>query len=321
MARRKTAVVAFGGNALLAEEEPGYKEVDLELAEKLAEGLLHFLRGGYQVLLVHGNGPQVGNSIIRVEESITKVPELTLDAMVAQTEGSIGYFLELALRNALREAGAEREVVTVLTTVEVAADDPRMNEPTKPVGPFYSKARAEAIMRVLGWKLVEDSGRGYRRVVPSPKPIRVLNAALVKTLVESGAVVIAGGGGGIPVVREEGRWRGVQAVIDKDYTTELLAEAVEADMLVILAPVDNVMLNYGSPNHQPIMNMTVSHAARYLWEGQFPPGSMGPKVEAAMEFANSRGGSVLITSVAKLGEALEGKAGTRIVPDPEGSDS
>lgn len=315
MAHDKTAVVAFGGNALIAEDEPGYEEVQVELVEKLAEGLLHFLQGGYDLLLVHGNGPQVGNSIIRVEESITKVPELTLDACVAQTEGSIGYFLELALRNVLRESGDGREVVTVLTTVEVAADDPRLKDPTKPVGPFYSKYRAEAIGRVLGWKLIEDSGRGFRRVVPSPKPLRVLNAKLVKRLVHSGAIVIAGGGGGVPVVREEGRWRGVEAVIDKDYTTTLLADAVEADMLVVLAPVDHVALHFNTEQEQPIREMTVSQAARYLWEGHFPPGSMGPKVEAAMEFASKRQAPVLITSIEALAETLDGRAGTRVIPD------
>lgn len=315
MAHDKTAVVAFGGNALIAEDEPGYEEVQVELVERLAQGLLHFLEGGYDLLLVHGNGPQVGNSVIRVEESITKVPELTLDACVAQTEGSIGFFLELALRNALKESGEGREVVTVLTTVEVAADDPRLNEPTKPVGPFYSKYRAEAIGRVLGWKLIDDSGRGYRRVVPSPKPLRVLNAKLVRRLVDSGAIVIAGGGGGIPVVREKGQWRGVEAVIDKDYTTALLADAVEADMLVILAPVDHVCLHYRTEKEQPIREMTVSQAARYLWEGHFPQGSMGPKVEAAMEFASNRKAPVLITSIDSLADTLDGRAGTRVLPD------
>ncbi|MHC4548273.1 MAG: carbamate kinase [Planctomycetota bacterium] len=316
MAHDKTAVVAFGGNALITEDEPGYEEVQIELAEKLAEGLLPFLRGGYDLLLVHGNGPQVGNSIIRVEESITKVPELTLDACVAQTEGSIGYFLELALRNVLRGSGESREVVTVLTTVEVAADDPHLEEPTKPVGPFYSKYRAEAIGRVLGWKLIDDSGRGFRRVVPSPKPLRVLNVDLIRTLMRSGAVVIAGGGGGVPVVREKGRWRGVEAVIDKDYTTTLLAEEVEADLLVILAPVDHVSLDYNTDRARPIREMTVSEAARYLWEGHFPKGSMGPKVEAAMEFASKRQGPVLITSIAALAATMDGQAGTRVVPDP-----
>jgi carbamate kinase len=315
MAHDKTAVIAFGGNALIPEDEPGYEEVQVELVTRLAEGLLHFLQGGYQLLLVHGNGPQVGNSIIRVEESITKVPELTLDACVAQTEGSIGYFLELALRNVLKESGEGREVVTVLTTVEVAADDPRLNEPTKPVGPFYSRYRAEAIGRVLGWKLIDDSGRGYRRVVPSPKPLRVLNGRLVRRLVHSGAIVIAGGGGGIPVVREKGQWRGVEAVIDKDYTTTLLADAVEADLLVILAPVDHVSLHYNTEQEQPIREMRVSQAARYLWEGQFPQGSMGPKVEAAMEFASKRQAPVLITSIEALAGALEGRAGTRVLPD------
>lgn len=321
MTGRQTAVVAFGGNALIVEDEATYEEVRASLAESLAGGLVRFLEEGYDLLIVHGNGPQVGNSMIRVEESITKVPELTLDACVAQTGGSIGYFLELALRNALAEAGLDREVVTVLTTVEVSADDPRLTEPTKPVGPFYSKYRAEAIGRVLGWKLVDDSGRGYRRVVPSPKPIRVLNADFVRTLNQSGAVVIAGGGGGIPVVCEGGRWRGVEAVIDKDFTTALLAEVVEADLLIVLAPVDHVSLDFNTEKERPIRRMTVAEAAKHLWEGHFPPGSMGPKVEAAMEFATKRRAEVLITSIRALPEALEGRAGTRIVPDPKTDES
>jgi carbamate kinase len=209
--------------------------------------------------------------------------------------------------------------VTVLTTVEVSADDPHLHEPTKPVGPFYSKYRAEAIGRVLGWKLIDDSGRGYRRVVPSPKPLRVLNAKLVRRLVSSGAIVIAGGGGGVPVIREKGHWRGVEAVIDKDYTTSLLADAVEADLLVILAPVDHVSLHYNTEQEQPIREMTVSQAARYLWEGHFPQGSMGPKVEAAMEFASKRRAPVLITSIGSLADTLDGRAGTRVLPDEDQS--
>ena len=317
MVREKTAVVAFGGNALMLEDEPGYQEVQMELAEQLTQGLVRFLQEGYHLVLVHGNGPQVGNSLIRVEESISKVPELALDACVAQTEGSIGYFLELAMRNALAAAGDHREVATLLTPVEVAADDPRLHDPTKPVGPFYSRYRAERLRQLFDWHMVEDAGRGYRRVVPSPKPVRLLNAGLVRALVHAGAVIVAGGGGGIPVICEKGRWRGVEAVVDKDYTATLLARAVRASLIIVLCPVDHVSLDFGTDHERPIHTVTVSEAARYLEEGQFPAGSMGPKIEAAIDFASAGDASVLITSIRALGGALDDREGTRIVPDDQ----
>jgi carbamate kinase len=319
MSAEKTAVVAFGGNALVRKDEPGLQEAQIEHAEALAEGLLRFIADGYRLLLVHGNGPQVGNSLIRMEESVTKVPALSLDACVAQTDGSIGYFLEISLRNALEGAGEERSVVTVLTHVEVSAEDPRLVAPTKPIGPFYTPYRADYLVRMFDWDLVEDAGRGYRRVVASPKPVKVLNADLVKLLLDAGAVVVAGGGGGIPVVRgDDVRWSGVEAVIDKDYTAALLADAVGAELFVFLTAVDHVSLHHGTDRERRLPRATVAEAEELLAEGHFPPGSMGPKIESAVDFVRRRGGTSVITSVEALLAALSEDAGTRIVPDEIG---
>ncbi len=308
-------MVAFGGNALIEEDEPGLQTTQMEHAAELAAVLLGFLSEGYRLLLVHGNGPQVGNSLIRMEESVTKVPALSLDACVAQTEGSIGFILELALRNALAAAGDEREVATLLTPVEVSADDPRIQNPSKPIGPFYTGYRADYLVRMFDWDLVEDAGRGYRRVVASPKPVRIVNADLVRLLLERAAVVIAGGGGGIPVTRVDGKWVGVEAVIDKDYTAALLSEAVDAELFIILTAVDHVSIDFGKDTERRLERITVSEAEQHLAEGQFPPGSMGPKIEASIAFCRKKGGKVLITSVPALAAALKNKAGTLIVPD------
>ncbi len=318
MSARKVAVIAFGGNALIQEGEPGIQAAQIAHAEALANVLTGFIDHGYRLLLVHGNGPQVGNSLIRMEESVAKVPPLTLDACVAETQGSIGYFLELALRNRL---GGRGEVVTVLTPVEVSESDPRIENPTKPVGPFYTGYRADYLVRVLDWDLVEDAGRGYRRVVPSPKPVRIVNAALVDALLDHAAVVVAGGGGGVPVAVRDGRLHGIEAVIDKDYTAALLSAAVNADLFIILTAVDHVCVNFGRPDEVRIERMSVSEAEAHLAAGQFPPGSMGPKIEAGIGFAKQKGGEVLITSVEALNDALAGTAGTRIVPDTKGARS
>ena len=309
------AVVAFGGNALIRKGEPGFQDAQIRHAESLAAALLPFLESGRRLLLVHGNGPQVGNSLIRMEESVTKVPALSLGACVAETEGSIGYFLELAIRNALDENGIEGEVVSVLTPVEVDAEDPRLKSPTKPIGPFYTPYRADYLVRMFDWDLVDDAGRGYRRVVPSPRPVRVLNSDLVRALFARAVVVIAGGGGGIPIVKEKGRWVGVEAVIDKDYTAAILSDAMAADLFIILTAVSHVSLDFGTDEERRIDRMTPREAEEHLEAGQFPPGSMGPKIEAALAFARKRRGTVLITSVEALPEALAEKAGTRIVPD------
>jgi carbamate kinase len=310
---RKTAVLAFGGNALIRHGEDGSQRSQIAHAESLARLLVRIVRRGYDLVLVHGNGPQVGNLLIQVEEAITKVPPSSVDVCVAQTEGSIGYLLERALRNELSRAGLHREVVCLLTEVVVDPKDPANRYPSKPVGPFYTPYRAAYLMKTKKWEMVEDAGRGFRKVVPSPRPLRVLGMKVIRQALKDGDVVIAGGGGGIPVVEEvSGRLRGIEAVIDKDFTASLIATELVADLFLILTDVDAVRLNFGKKNESAVPAMTIREAARWLRYGQFPPGSMGPKVEAAIEFISATRNPVLITSLAQSLRALQRKAGTWI---------
>ncbi|HXI01943.1 MAG TPA: carbamate kinase [Candidatus Saccharimonadales bacterium] len=304
-------MLAFGGNALLPHDDPGDQRRQVERAEKLSRFLVRMIRRGYDLVLVHGNGPQVGNLLIQVEEAVNKVPPATVDVCVAQTEGSIGYMLSRALRNALRRAGIEKDVVCLLSEVVVDAKDPANREPSKPIGPFYAHHRAGHLVRSKKWAMVEDAGRGFRRVVPSPRPLKVLGLPTIREALVQGHVVIACGGGGIPVVEEaSGTLKGIEAVIDKDFTASLVASELLADVLVILTDVDAVRLNYGRRNESVIERMTIREASRWLRYGQFPAGSMGPKVEAAIEFTSATGNPVVITSVSEALRALEGKAGT-----------
>ena len=313
---RKLAVVAFGGNALIRRGEEGTQTEQIENSERLAKRLILFLEQGYGLLLVHGNGPQVGNILIQVEEAVTKVPPLSLDVCVAQSEGSIGYLLGRSLENVLSAKRIRREVVCFVTEVLVDRRDPGFRKPTKPIGPFYTRYRAEYLMKRMGWLMVEDSGRGYRKVVPSPRPKQVLSFPAIRDGLKKGWVVIAGGGGGIPVFRsDEGKLKGIEAVVDKDHTAGLLAGELEADLFVILTGVDHVFLNFGRPDQVRAERLTVSEARHHLRDGQFPAGSMGPKIETAAAFAEKTGNEVLITSVDRLREALAGNSGTRVVPD------
>ncbi len=311
---RKLAVVAFGGNALLRPEDRGTHEEQIARAKQAARWLAEIVVRGYQLIVVHGNGPQVGNILIQAEEASTKVPPQSLDVAVAQTEGSMGFLLQQAIRNRLDSIGASGEVATVLTEVQVDPNDPGFKRPTKPIGPFFTRYRAEALERDLGWTMREDAGRGWRHVVPSPRPLRILNTAVVTHMLEWAKVVIAAGGGGIPVVRgRDGQWRGIEAVIDKDYASSLLAAEMKADLYVILTGVAKVSLDFGKPGERAIDRMTVDEAEKHLREGQFPAGSMGPKIEAAIQFVRGGGSEVVITDVEHLREGLEERAGTRIV--------
>lgn len=315
MPRRKLAVVAFGGNALIKEGQEGTQWEQIENAVETARSLLPLIREGCGLVVVHGNGPQVGNILIQVEEAVTKVPPLSLDVCVAASEGSIGYMLGLALLNVLRRQRQRgREVVTLVTQVVVDQKDPGFRRPTKPIGPFYPRFRAEFLMRRQGWNMVEDAGRGWRKVVPSPRPLEVVQMEAIRQAAGAGGIVIAGGGGGIPVYRTpRGDLRGVEAVIDKDYTAGLIASRLRSDLFVILTVVDQVCLNFGRPDETTLRMMTAPEARAHQEDGQFPEGSMGPKVRAAVEFVEETGREVLITSAARLGEALRGKAGTRLV--------
>src|SRR3989442_5281364 len=312
--RGRLAVVAFGGNALIRKNQEGTQWEQLENAQQTARSLIPILKDGYGLILVHGNGPQVGNILIQVEEAVTKVPPLSLDVGVAMSEGSIGYMLEVALLNELkRRRPARRGIVTLITEVVVDQNDPGFRRPTKPIGPFYPRFRADELMRKQGWTMVEDAGRGWRKVVPSPRPLEVVQREEIRQAAASGTIVIAGGGGGIPVYRtKEGDLRGVEAVIDKDYTASLIAADLRADLFVILTGVDQVSINFGKPDQKAIRTMDVREARAHQAGGQFPEGSMGPKIRAAVEFVEKTGREDLITSSARLQEAVRGRAGTRI---------
>ena len=316
---RPLTLVAFGGNALWQPGDIGFVDEQLQRASEAAGWLAEVSRLGHDLLMVHGNGPQVGQVLIQMEEAATKVPPGTLDVAVAQTEGSMGYLLEMALRNRLRAIGETREVATLLTLVAVDGDDPGFETPTKPVGPFFSRHRASVLRRQLGWNMVEDAGRGWRKVVASPRPLEIVEVEAVRCLLAQGTVVIAGGGGGIPVVRSSaGELVGVEAVIDKDLSSALLGRELAADLFVNLTGVPMVYKNHGKKNEEPLPRLTLDEAGRLLEEGQFPPGSMGPKIEAAMEFVGATGNPAYITDIDRLREALRGKAGTMIVPNEAG---
>jgi len=310
---RPLAVVAFGGNALLPPDGDGSQAEQQRRAEEAARWLLPVLNRGYELIVVHGNGPQVGNLLIQVEEAASKVPPQTLDVCVAQTQGSMGFLLETALTNVLRPAGFEKEIVTIVTTVVVDAADPAFGRPTKPIGPFFEKARAETLARERGWEIVEDAGRGWRKVVASPRPRTIRDTEIVAWLVNRGKIVIAGGGGGIPVVIDDaGVMRGVEAVIDKDYVASLLASNLAADLFVVLTGVPQVYKDWGKPTQQALASLTAAEARALYDAGQFPKGSMGPKIDAALKFVEAGGREVLITDPSSLSDALEGRSGTYV---------
>ncbi|MBN2245828.1 MAG: carbamate kinase [Candidatus Aminicenantes bacterium] len=313
--RRKIALIAFGGNAILSSKQRGLQSEQEKNAQKAAALMIHVIKKGYDLILVHGNGPQVGNLLIQMEEAINKIPPFSLEVCDAMTEGSMGYMLEKALINGLRKNSLDKDVATLITQVIVDKDDPAFEKPTKPVGPFYSQYRAKMLAREKKWNMVEDAGRGYRKVVPSPKPIDVVPKHVLSELVHSGKIVIAAGGGGIPVIiNSRGLFQGVEAVIDKDYAASLIAREVKADLFIILTGVPRVCLNFGKPNEKSIGSMTIAEAKKYNKEGHFPPGSMKPKINAAIEYIEDGGKEVLITSAAHLKAALINRSGTKIIP-------
>jgi len=318
----KIALIAFGGNALLPDNSRGLQEEQMRHAQKAAELMAHVVRKGYELIIVHGNGPQVGNLLIQMEESVTKIPPYSLEICDAMTEGSMGYMLERAIINELRRHSIDKEAITVITQVIVDKDDPAFQNPTKPIGPFYTKFRAKELAKEKKWTIVEDAGRGYRRVVPSPKPIDVVPKWVVRDLVLAGRVVIAAGGGGVPVIiNGRGLFEGVEAVIDKDYAASLIAREVKVDLFIILTGIDRVYLNYGKPDQQPLDVLGIDQAKEHLAQGQFPAGSMGPKIKAAIEFIEAGGTEVLITSANNLKAALLNRSGTRIRASAEDQQS
>lgn len=310
---RPLAVVAFGGNALLRPEDSGSQEEQQRRAEEAARWLLPVLHRGFELIVVHGNGPQVGNILIQVAESADRIPPQTLDVCVAQTQGSMGFLLEAALTNVLAGAGVRKEIVTIVTTVEVDAADPAFRKPTKPIGPFFAADRAQRMMKDRGWTMVEDSGRGWRQVVPSPRPKAIRNTEVIAWLVNRSNIVIAAGGGGVPVVVDDaGAMRGVEAVIDKDYAASLLASSLSADLFVVLTGVARVFKDFGKPTQAALPEIKLEEGRRLQAEGHFPKGSMGPKIDAALRFVEGGGREVLITSPEALSEALDGRNGTYV---------
>lgn len=309
-----TALIAVGGNSLIRAGEKGTIAEQLVNTRRTAEAVVQIIRAGYRVVLTHGNGPQVGAALLRSERAADQVYSHPLDVCDATTQGEIGYLLQQSLVNALADSGMRTPVVAVLTQVVVSPDDPAMREPTKPIGPFYSRAEAEARHQQLGWAIVEDASRGWRRVVPSPEPIAVVEEPSIRALIDAGALVIAAGGGGIPVVRSGRGFRGVEAVIDKDRASALLASKLGVTTFIISTDADRVYVDYRKPGQRPLDRVTADEMERHWQEGQFPPGNMGPKVESALRFLRAGGREVIITSYERLFDAVRGQAGTHIVP-------
>jgi carbamate kinase len=313
----RTAVVAIGGNALVPDNQHGSIADQFVAAGRISREIAAMVGHGWTVVVTHGNGPQAGFILRRsdiVARIDTNIPRIGLDVAVADSQGGIGYIVSGALTNELRAAGVERTVVAVITHTVVDEGDPAFTHPTKPIGSWFNPEEARDLQAREGWAMVEDSGRGWRRVVASPRPKRIVELEAVAALVRQGFIVIAAGGGGIPVVEEPGGgFRGVEAVIDKDFASALLAAGIGADLFVITTGVPQVAVNFGKPDQRFLDRMTLEEAERHLKEGQFPPGSMGPKIEAALDYLRAGGGEVLITSTDRLAAALEGVTGTRLV--------
>lgn len=310
---RGTIVVALGGNAILQPGQKGTDKEQIENVHKTCRQIASMIKEGYRVVITHGNGPQVGNILIQNGAASDKVPAMPLDICGAESQGLIGYMMQQQLVNILNEMGINKTVVTVVTQMVVDRSDPAFKKPTKPVGPFYTKEYAEKAIKEKGESWIEDAGRGWRKVVPSPNPIRIVEIESILDLINSGCIVIANGGGGIPVVEENGRYEGVEAVIDKDFGGERLAFNVKADIFMILTDVPKVYINYNKPDQKPLDEVTVAEIEKYQEEGHFKAGSMGPKVEACRRFIVNGGKNAIITSLDTAIDALRGQAGTRIV--------
>jgi len=299
---------------MLPADVRGTAEEQYAYAKKAASILVDVVKKGYRLVVVHGNGPQVGNVLLQMEAASDQIPPLPLDVCDAMTEGSMGYMLERAIVNEMRKNSLDRDVVTLLTQIVVDRNDPAFGNPTKPIGPFYNSDRAKQLIKENNWMMKEDSGRGFRRLVPSPMPVDIVPKGIIRSLLNAGAIVIAAGGGGIPVfINSNGLLEGVEAVIDKDFASSLIAREEGVDLFVILTGIDMVYENFGTDHARPLKTIDVETARHMLAHGQFPAGSMGPKIAAAIEYIDGGGDEVLITSAAKLRAALMKRSGTRIV--------
>jgi carbamate kinase len=312
----KTAVVALGGNAISRKDMPDTIANQFRLTRESLSAILPLVKAGYNIAITHGNGPQVGNAILRVELARDRTPVLPIGICVADTEGGIGYMIAQSLQNRLLREKIDRAVATIVTQVVVDRNDPALLNPTKFIGQFYAEEDAKRFAAERGWTVKQDGDRGWRRVVGSPQPQRIVEGEVIRAMVEDGVIAIAAGGGGIPVyIEDDGTYEGVDVVIDKDRASAVLGHAIGAEMLLILTAVDRVAINFGKPNQQFLATMTASEARRLLGEGHFPDGSMGPKIDAAIQFIEGGGQKVLITSIEKAEAALRQQDGTWILPD------
>ena len=309
----RSALIAVGGNSLIGVGQRGTIEEQLANAQNTARKITQLVADGWRIVITHGNGPQVGAALLRSERAAGEAYTHPLDVCVATTQSEIGYMLQRGLECELKRAGFYMPVITILTQVRVDPEDPAFAKPTKPIGPFYTKKAADEKIKTLHWTMVEDSARGYRRVVPSPIPLEVLELEVIRQILDLGIIVIALGGGGIPViVGEDHSLNGVEAVIDKDRASSLLASGLGLDCFVISTDVDQVYLNYKQPNQRGVKRATADWMEYYLRQGQFAAGSMGPKIEAAISFIKKGGKDVFVTSGDQMIEAIHGKAGTQI---------
>lgn len=311
---KKTALIAIGGNSLIKTGEQGTLDQQFKNALETARNIVKMIKKGWKVVITHGNGPQVGAALIRSERGSGEAYPQTLDVCVATTQSEIGYLLQKAFYQELKQQHLNHAVTVVPTMVVVDPNDSAFNNPTKPIGPFYDKKEAEMKKAKLGWNVVEDANRGWRRVVPSPEPLGIVEIDVIRALLDLGIITIALGGGGIPVYFKGSEIYGCEAVIDKDRSSALLASRLKVDLFLISTATDYVYLNYKKTNQKPLISITSEEAERYYNEGHFPPGSMGPKIQSAIKYLRNVGGKVIITSYEYIEDALEGKAGTIILP-------
>jgi len=307
-------LVALGGNAILRSGGIGTAAGQEETLDSTSKRLVEVVRAGHEIALTHGNGPQVGDILLAYDSAKSALSPMPLDVCGAQSQGMIGYMLQQSLENELKSVGIKKSVATVLTQTVVDASDQAFDNPTKPIGQFYNQTEVKGLERRKGWSMINDSNRGFRRVVPSPNPISILEGEIIKALFDHGVIVIAAGGGGVPVVWDagSGRYVGIEAVIDKDLSAALLANLLTVDLLMILTDVDGVFLNYGKPSQRFVGELSVEEARKYLAEGQFATGSMGPKVEAAARFIESGGKRAVIGPLESIEATLAGAAGTNL---------
>ncbi len=314
----KTALVALGGNTLVKPEDEGTAKQQFEMMEKTCDKLAEMIKQGYDLVLTHGNGPQVGDILLQNEIAADSVPPMPLDICGAQSQGQIGYMFQQTLKNKLKENGMERNISSIITQVEVGEDDPAFDEPSKFIGPTYSEEEAEKIKKEKDWNIKKTARGEYRRVVPSPKPQSIVESKIIEDLVFSGEesyIVISAGGGGVPVLNQNGNLIGVEGVIDKDRASAVLANDIDEDFFIMLTNVEHAYLNFNKDDQKAIESMNIKEAKKYLEEGQFPPGSMGPKIEASINFLEKGGEKALITNPENLLDALDQKTGTYIYPE------